>query len=47
MAFPEFYKPVYGSVLLILTTLLLPALEAVFYRSGKTPAGPNPPGGPI
>jgi hypothetical protein len=30
---PALYKPVYGSVLLILTTLIIPVLEKVFYNS--------------
>lgn len=37
------YQPIYGSVLLIMTTLFLPVLEAIFYRSGLPPLSPIPP----
>ncbi len=37
------YKPVYGSVLLIITTLTLPVLESIFY--GGNP--PTPPAAPV
>lgn len=49
----EWYRPVYGSVLLIITTLTLPVLESIFY-GGSPPMTPpasvppaplvNPPG---
>ena len=29
VSFPEYYKPLYGSLLLIVTTLILPVLEVV------------------
>jgi len=38
----DWYRPVYGSVLLILTTLTLPVLESIFY--GGNP--PTPPAAP-
>ena len=38
----DWYRPVYGSVLLILTTLTLPVLESIFY--GGSP--PTPPAVP-
>ena len=30
---PALYKPVYGSIVLILTTLIIPVLEKMFYNS--------------
>ena len=32
ISFPEFYTPLYGSLLLILTTLILPVLEVVLKK---------------
>jgi hypothetical protein len=34
-AWPSWYQPVYGSVALILTTLLLPVLERIFYKTAS------------
>lgn len=42
----QWYQPVYGSVLLVLTTLFLPVLETIFYRSGLPPLSPVPPRDP-
>ncbi|MCC7529764.1 MAG: hypothetical protein IT342_14670 [Candidatus Melainabacteria bacterium] len=38
---PTWYQPFYGSIALILTTLILPVLEKVFYDS-TPPAAPPP-----
>lgn len=35
---PTLYKPVYGSILLILTTLIIPVLEKMFYDDSIPPA---------
>ena len=32
ISFPEYYKPLYGSLLLIITTLILPVLEVVMKK---------------
>ena len=32
ISFPEFYQPLYGSLLLIITTLILPVLEIVLKK---------------
>lgn len=32
LSFPEFYQPLYGSLLLIITTLILPVLEVVLKK---------------
>lgn len=39
ISFPEFYQPLYGSLLLIITTLVLPVLEVVLkkFRYFKPP----------
>lgn len=34
---PKWYMPVYGSIALILTTLILPVLERLFYNSEPPP----------
>lgn len=39
---PKWYQPFYGSIVLILTTLILPVLEKIFYDSTPPAAPPAP-----
>jgi hypothetical protein len=39
----EWYRPYFGSVALILTTLIIPVLEGQFYKPSPPTASPTPP----